>query len=168
MGKSLEEIEKIAMENLVKRKFEYVFKELSNTRITKMGLITIDGKDKPLSNCVLLEPKKLRELLNKNGYGDEVIVANPYREDVLVAEKSVKNYIGLWGFLASNPFPSKPYAVSSKPFMIDKDGVISEFSDKNLPKGMFVLAGMDKRNGRKFYDTSMNRGEEDEDVFKDS
>jgi len=166
--KTDDEIDEQIGKNMQKYEIEYQV-------IEKNGIFTIlpKGGDGILST-LLIKPRKLREIADEQGLkGKEIVGTVPFRDIIMFTEHSIDNAMKLWaGSGAMIQDEVKPYSISSKPFMMDKDGVISQFKSDDLP-GDGIMIGIDPETkhiqtlamGKRDSDVTLPSPEEMEEII---
>jgi len=124
---SLETIERTAVENCRNNNYEYTFTKPINLDKSIKGIILLNGKDSNSCHSILVNPQKLRQLLNDNELeGKEVLAVIPFRDVLFIAENTPDGYFEL--STTSRMMQDdriSPYPVSCNPFKINLDGIIS-------------------------------------------
>jgi len=118
--------------------------------VGKQGIFTILTKGgEGILSTFLIKPRRLREIADEHGFkGKEVVGTIPFRDVIMFTEHNVENAMKLWtGSTAMIEDGARPYPVSSKPFMIDKEGVISQFKSDKLP-GEGIMIGINPETKR--------------------
>lgn len=134
------EIEDQIVENLKKY-------EVKTHREDIEGFLHIGPAGPELLPTLLIKPKALREIADKNGFKDkEVICATPFRDLIIMGESSIGNALKLWGMgksMIDDEFMS--YPLTDRIFMIDTTGTINPFKTDEIPAEGVVIAMDSKR-----------------------
>lgn len=139
--KSPIEIEDQVIENLKKYRSPYTINKENN-----FVFIRQDGPN--VISPLLVQPRKMREIADENGLsGKEVAGVIPFDSLIVLTESSMNNAMDLF-MMASSMIKDKfnTHPISEKLFMVDKEGVISDFRSDDVP-GEGVAVMVDKRTG---------------------
>ena len=141
-NKTDEEIETQIIKNLAEYKSKYSVDTIG-------GFFEIFAHGGGILSTFLIQPKKLREIADKNGLkGKELLGAIPFRDLIILSENSLDKAMRLWQAVnAMMADDYMPYPLSSQLFMIDKEGVISQYKTDEIP-GEGVVVGLDKKRGK--------------------
>lgn len=169
-GKTNVEVEEQMSTNLLKYQTKYRTDVIG-------GMIHIRATGGGVLSTFLIQPEKLRKIADENGLkGKEVVGVLPFRDLIMLSEHNMGSGIHLWGMASSMIRDGfMPYSISSKLFMIDKEGVISNFKSDELP-GEGVVFAVDKKNhtmdmmpiGRKEFSLDSPSAEEMEEQIRNN
>lgn len=147
-NKTLIEVEEQSIKNLdcSNAKWGYRGSDMKNR-----GFIMVKSKDEQIPcSSLIAYPKKLRGLLNDNGYaGQDVLIAIPFQDAILIAKAGPQEFLemGVLGMIAQKD-TKMPHPVSATPLLMDKNGVITEYNSEQLPEGLALIAAIDKLTGK--------------------
>ena len=148
-NKTNEEIENQMIKNLTEYKTKYRVDDIEGfLHISTHGGGVLSTSLGVLSTF-LIQPKKLREIADKNGLkGKELLGAIPFRDLIILTENRLEKAMKLWTSVNSMMGDGyMPYPLSSQLFMIDNDGVVNQYKTDEIP-GEGVVVGFDKKRGR--------------------